>query len=245
MDDVGHQHDTIGKRFLEYLERNGLKDSAKYSLTLEGIEQGRLFYDRADDIYRENKMTENFIRAFDQLDGKDVMGIYGGAHTGLDAMNFTGEVPSMANQLKKRYGDHVHSEDISWIRADIAPSRVDAIEVNGRLYEASYFGREELTGFKDYAFREFWRLGNAYDDFEDSPKTGDILPYSNYPMAIETGQVFVIDYTKIDGSVARTFYRSDGNEWEGVPATENFTPMITDSWPVSAATATPEISPSD
>ncbi len=31
------------------------------------------------------------------------------------------------------------------------------------------------------------------------------------------GQIFVIDYTKIHGSVTGMFYRSDGNEWEGEP----------------------------
>ena len=37
----------------------------------------------SDDIYRENKMTENFIRAFDALDGKKIMGIYGASHRGF------------------------------------------------------------------------------------------------------------------------------------------------------------------
>lgn len=221
--DVGHQYDTTGKRFLEYLKQNGLEDTAQYALAQEGIAQGQYYYNHADDVYRENKMTENFIREFDLLDGENVMGIYGAAHTGLDAMDFTGKIPCMAKQLKEHYGDIIHSEDLSWLRAAMEPFRVDTIEVNGKLYEASYFGQQDLTGFKDYVSREYWRLENAYDTFKDNPKTGDVLPYSNYPMAIETGQVFVIDYTKTDGSVTRTYYRSDGNEWEGQPTTENFT----------------------
>ncbi|MBU5427595.1 hypothetical protein KQI41_14495 [Tissierella pigra] len=47
--------------------------------------------------------------------------------------------------------------------------------------------------------------------------------YDDYPMLIETGQVFVIDYTKTDGSVERLYYRSDGYIWNGLPSTENFT----------------------
>ena len=41
-------------------------------------------------------------------------------------------------------------------------------------------------------------------------------------MLIETGQVFVIDYTKTDGSVERKYYRSDGYVWNGLPSTEQF-----------------------
>ena len=36
------------------------------------------------------------------------------------------------------------------------------------------------------------------------------------------GQIFVIDYTKADGSVTRTYYRSDGSEWDGSPVTKEF-----------------------
>ena len=52
-------------------------------LAQEAIEQGKFFYEHSDDVYRENKMAENFIREFDRLTGENVMGIYGGAHTGL------------------------------------------------------------------------------------------------------------------------------------------------------------------
>lgn len=60
-----------------------------------------------------------------------------------------------------------------------------------------------MTDFQDYVYREFWRLENAYDDFKDKPMAGDFLPNNNYPMLIETGQIFVIDYAKTDGSVVR------------------------------------------
>ncbi len=222
--DVGHQYNTTGKRFLSYLEENGLEDSGQYLLTQEAIEQGKYYYENRDDMYRENKMSENFIRELDSLDGENVMGIYGGAHTGLDAMDYmTNSVPCMANQLKTHYGDAVYSEDLTWIAKDIEPYRVDIITIDEKDYEASYFGIQDLTGFKDYASREFWRLENAYDNFKDKKKTGDVLPYDNYPMLIEVGQVFAIDYTKTDGSVQRLYYRSDGHVWDGLPSTEEFT----------------------
>jgi hypothetical protein len=128
----------------------------------------------------------------------------------------------MANQLKEYYGEMIYSEDLSYLAKVIEPLRTDRITVHDKEYEASYFGKQDLTGFKDYASREFWRLENAYEDFRNNPKTGDVLPYNEYPMLVEDGQVFVIDYTKIDGSYYRTYYRSDGYIWNNMPSTEEF-----------------------
>lgn len=221
--DVGHQYLTTGNKYLEYLEDHKMADSKQYLLAKEDIEQGKYFMEHGDDVYRENKMAENFIREFDSLNGEKVMGIYGAAHTGLDALDNTKSVPCMANQLKAHYGNAVHSEDLSWLTKEIQPDRVDTIKVNGKNYKASHFGKEDITTWsKDYVSREFWRLENAYDDFKSNPKTGDVLPYENYPMLVEKGQVFVIDYTKADGSVIRMYYRSDGCVWNNLPSTEEF-----------------------
>lgn len=221
--DVGHQYHTTGERFLKYLERNNQKESEQYLLAQEAIEQGTYYYENSDDVYRENKMTENFIREFDKLSGESVMGIYGGAHTELDAMDFnTRSVPCMANQLKEHYGEIIFTEDLSMLTKDIEPVRVDTIIIGEISYEASYYGTQDLSGFKDYSFREYWRLEDAYNDFKDKSKSGDVLPYDNYPMLIEEEQVFIIDYTKTDGSVIRTYYRSDGNVWNGNETTEEF-----------------------
>ncbi len=222
--DVGHQYETTGARYLKYLEDNKLEGSKQYLLTQEAIEQGKYYYGHRDDVYRENKMAKNFVREFDSLSGENVMGIYGGAHAGLDAMDTTNSVPCMANQLKAHYGDAVHSEDLTWLAKDIEPDRVVTIKVSAKDYRASHFGKEDMTAFsKDYVSREFWRLENAYHDFKNNPKTGNVLPYNNYPMLIEKGQVFAIDYTKADGSVVRMYYRSNGYVWHGLPSTEEFT----------------------
>ncbi len=220
--DVGHQYNTTGERFLAYLDSNNLMDSEQYLLTKEAIAQGKQYYRSSDDVYRENTMVENFIREFDKLSGESIMGIYGASHTGLESQNFYNTVPSMANQLKEHYGNIISSEDLSSWAKNIDPYRIDVIQVQGKEYEAMYFGQQDLLEFEDYAHREFWRLENAYDDFMDNPKTGDVLPYNNYPMMIATGQVFVIDYTKTDGSVIRMYYRSDGVVWNDMPSTEEF-----------------------
>ena len=104
------------------------------------------------------------------------------------------------------------------------PLKTDKITVNGKEYEASYFGEVDISSWapNDYATRGFWRLENAYNDFKDKATTDDVLPYNNYPMGIDEGQVFVIDYTKKDGSVERMYYRSDGLVWEGMTSTNEF-----------------------
>lgn len=223
--DVGHQFNTTGSRFLRYLKENGMEESEQYQLTQMAIEQGKHFYKKHDSIYRENKMVENFVREIDKLNGASIMGIYGSAHTGLEMMNHTNEVPSMANQLKQKYGENIHTEDISSLHKDIDPSRIDKIRVNGKEYDASYFGKENISWFsKEYTNREIWRLENAYGDFANQPKTGNVLPYNNYPMLIEAGQVFVIDYTKNNGAIKREYLRSDdGYVWNNLPSTAEFT----------------------
>ena len=103
--DVGHQYDSTGARYRDYLEEQGLTDTEDYRLTLEAIEQGEAFAEQGSDAYRENRMAENFIREFETLGGESVMGIYGAAHTDPDAVaDSAGTVPSMAAQLKERYG---------------------------------------------------------------------------------------------------------------------------------------------
>lgn len=223
--DVGHQYRTTGARYLEYLDSVGQEDSEAYALAQEAIEQGKHYYLMFKDghqeyAYRENMMVENFIQEYDKLGGADIMGIYGWAHTHTDYPDASGTIPCMAAQLAEYYGAALHTEDLTLLRQ---PIRTDTIEIGGKTYEASYFGEKDLTQYEGYQFREYWRLENAYEDFKDCPAAGYGLPYNNYPMTIETGQVFVIEETKTDGSVERYYYRSDGNTRNGLPTTEGFT----------------------
>ena len=170
-------------------------------------------------------MVENFIREFDNLHGESIMGIYGLAHTVFDAMTYgANDHPNMATQLRERYSDAVYTADLtSWFAQVIEPERMDVIAVGGKEYQAAYYGKVDLSTLTvEYKHREFWRLENAYSDFNNCPRTGDVLPYSNYPMLVDIGQVFVIDYTKKDDSVLRMYYRSDGRTWKGMLSTEEF-----------------------
>ncbi len=219
--DVGHQYNTTGERYLAYLRENGQDSSEQYRLAEENMQQGQYYYQHSDGAYRENKMVENFIREFDRLNGEDVMGIYGTAHIRIDGMDYsTNTVPCMANQLNAHYGQALQTKDLTLVDGAY---RVDTLQIKGKAYTASYFGKTDLSAiFPEYQYREFWRLENAYDDFKDCPTTGNVLPYNNYPMEIEKGQVFVIAYTKADGSVTREYHRADGNTWQGSLVTEEF-----------------------
>jgi hypothetical protein len=65
-------------------------------------------------------------------------------------------------------------------------------------------------------------LEDAYEDVKDLPLEENVLPYNQYPMLIETGQVFVISYTRTDGSVEREYHLSNGKIWEGMRSTQQF-----------------------
>ncbi|MDR2101574.1 MAG: hypothetical protein LBP43_03290 [Treponema sp.] len=109
--DVGHQYDTTGERFLEYLTENNLQSSEQYILALEAIEQGKNFYKDDSWEYRENTMTQNFIREYDRLKNERIMGIYGGAHTNYNNQACYGDYPCMAKQLRSYYGDIIYFEN--------------------------------------------------------------------------------------------------------------------------------------
>jgi len=212
--DVGHQFNTLGTAYLALLESEGRKDSDQYRLTEETIEQGRTFYTmRAESsnsafVYREKQMVDNFLRAYDALGQKDVMGIYGSAHTNLFSLDSTGSVPCMGAQLKNHFGNHIHSTDLT--KSSVI--RSDTVTLNGKQYEASYFGSDDISSWApDFLKRDFWRVEGAYEDLKNAPVTGDCLPAGNYIMEIKASQVFIVEYTKKDGSHLRLYYIADGS----------------------------------
>ncbi len=218
--DVGHQYQTIGNRYLSYLESQGQQDSEAYKTTLAVMAQGQYFYDHNDDNYRENKMVENFLRELSRVNNEDIMGIYGAAHTGLDAMSYNGQIDCMGKQLMSLYSSQIVSEDLSWLAKAIQPIRIEQKEVEGQIYDAGYFGKQDLTGFKDFSYREFWRLEDAYETFKGYRKTGEVLPYDNYPTKVASGQVYLIEYVKTDGSSYRTVYICEDEMWNNQLSTE-------------------------
>ena len=102
--DVGHQYETTGVRYLDYLEAMGLKASEQYELASICIEQGKQYSGmEATAPYREEMMVENFIAAYERIERKEIMGIYGSYHINLNDPDL------MAGQIKSKYGDVIES----------------------------------------------------------------------------------------------------------------------------------------
>lgn len=235
--DVGHQYWSSGQRYLELLRSENKQDTAEYRRTVEVMEQGAVFYtgqsadlterylltakETAEDwSYRENKMVENFLWAYEQLEDPRVMGIYGAVHTDPEGIAYqTPDLPCMGNQLMQYYGAAVvHAVDLT-----NEPLASQLLLVNGKTYDASFFGTQDLSAvLPQYRSRSFWRLENAYGDFQNAPVLDDFLPYNNYPMQVQTGQVFALLYVLADGSEQWMYYRSDGKTWNGLPVTQQF-----------------------
>jgi len=222
--DVGHQYDSTGDRYLKYLEEKNLKGTKAYVLAKENIAQGIKYYNERKSIYREkyreNMMVENFEREANQLNGQAIMGIYGSAHTGLNSKDSTGSIPCMATQLKAVYGSAIGSIDLSSIAKDIDPIRTEKVIIAGKEYIAYYYGRQNLNGIKNYLYRDFWKIENGYADFKNNAKTGDVLPYSNYPMTVNIGDMLLIDYLLSDNRTERKYYLSNGQYWNDQLTTE-------------------------
>ncbi|MBR4434865.1 MAG: hypothetical protein IKS90_02065 [Clostridia bacterium] len=220
--DVGHTFFSTGRRYLKELEDAGQENSEAYIRAKAVVEQGQMFHHLGSvegDTYRETCMVQNFLWEYDKIAGENIMGIYGAFHTDLLGMSYYNGVSSMAKQLAVRFGDALKSENLTLI--DVISTGV--MTVDGREYEVSYFGSENMALWHpNYEKRVFWRLENAYEDFASYPLMDEVLPYDNYPMEISTGQVFVIDYYKRDGTVHREYYRSDGTYWKDRPCTERF-----------------------
>ncbi len=220
--DVGHDYATTGARYLTYLRNNGLQESETYLLAEENVEQGKLYYTQMDEQYRADTMVQNFVREFDALGGANVMGIYGTVHFNTDVVNAQGNLsPNMIKQIKQHYGQAVHTENLSMLSHDPEVIGVDTIRVAGKDYEASYFGKVDLsTSSAEFKYREFWRLENAYEDFQDAVSTGNTFPYASFPMQVKKGEIIVVDYVKSDDSKIRQYYRASVSDWYGAPAAE-------------------------
>lgn len=217
--DVGHQFNTLGAAYLSMLESEGRKNSEEYRLAEEVIEQGRTYYTMKSEnsdsafVYREKQMVDNLLRIYNALGQKNIMGIYGSAHTNLFSLDITGSIPCMAAQLRGILGNRVCSTDLT--KAGVI--RSDTVTLNGDQYQASFFGGEDISWAEGYLWRDFWRVENAYENLKESPRTGNWLPAGNYVMEINAGEIYIVEFTKTDGSKDRQYYLADGTFYtEGI-----------------------------
>ena len=230
--DIEHQYRSLGYQYLTYLAAEGKKDSPEYAQVLESIQQAKQYYsysyagkEAEADVYRENCMAENFMRELDALDAKkktDVMGIYGAVHTALDGMNYRdGTVPCMANQLRQKYGERIVSKDLRSNSKNLPEETT--LTIAGKTYTAIYLGEENIAAWADKAVsRKFWRVEDAYADFTAQPKTNDVLPCNGYPVPVQEGQAFALEYILKDGTTQWKYYAADGTVWQEMPSTREY-----------------------
>lgn len=216
--DVGHQYSTNDRMLLRQLEEKGLTDCEEYKITLLNITQAMDYYGTKDYAVRENYMAANFIREFDSLpENEKIMGIYGAAHVFYEK-DITGKVPSMIKQIRKNYKNSkelIEITDISYLKTEIEPLGTDEFKIKGKVYKASYFGEEDLTGFRDFKYRKYWRIESPDEKLMKLKAKIDCLPYDNYIMPIKIGDILRVEYTKLNGSKFVVYYRADGKMFEG------------------------------
>ena len=215
--DVGHTWHSTGPRYLKYLKSTGQMDTEEYQRALLNIQQGKRYArirqtnEEAAEQYREDRMVENFQRSYQELEEThrtDIMGIYGNAH--IVNTGYLNAEYYMAKQLKESYGEKLYTTDLTQ-----EPQRIDTLEVSGKTYTAFYYGEQDISAFTDYKSRKFWRLEDAYEDFKELPTPREILPADNYPVKIQAGQVFAVEYLMSDGSTEWKYYISDGTVQNG------------------------------
>ncbi|MDR2168356.1 MAG: hypothetical protein LBE35_11000 [Clostridiales bacterium] len=218
--DVGHQYASTGRRFLRHLRANDLEGSEIYRLATENIAQGREFYgvQRSDHNWRTVVMANNFIRVFDGLGDESVMGQFGGFHVNTPESRINPMTTrNMIAVLKERYGENVHTTCLVEYFLRQVAGTPDVVMVGGTEFNATFYGEQSLSAFHNipYVMREFWLLTdeNAYDIFKDHPTTGNVLPFHNFPMRVEAGQVAVIRYILPDDTYRMEYLRSDGEIW--------------------------------
>ncbi len=131
---------------------------------------------------------------------------------------FNPSVANRANTVLKVFPRLVYQISVNEVMDAI---KKEIITIHGTDYETSYYGEQDLTSFSEiYVKRKYWRLEDAYEDLNDRPMLDEVLPYNNYPpIHIEIGQIFVIDYYKVDGTVDRKYFIADGTVWENMLCT--------------------------
>lgn len=222
--DVGHQYNTTGRRYQVRLFFTGQTGSAEWALTQKVIQQGKTYYQTGDDAFRENQMAANLMDALEALpEGESILVITGSAHSNLYGTDLTGTVPCLARQLRQAYGARVLAWNLTAGLDYTRAGQTAAVEIAGQSFSALCLAEQDLSALlPGYRSRTFWLIPDAWAAARDLPRTGDLLPYGNYPCPIDPGQVFALDYILSDGSSLRLFYRADGTLYQGLPATAGF-----------------------
>ena len=210
--DVGNRTSLV-----EYLESIGETDSERHRIMQENMEQGWYYYENGDNTYRENKLAENFIRELERVGNVGIMGIYGAAHTDVNAMEYTKrEVPCMAGQLYEQYGERLHTAKLAGLAE---PLREESITLGDKEYTAQYFGKNYYPWRLGIECQAYWCIEGVSEEFGEG-----MMDYhasnQEYPITPQKGQIFIVDSAYVSGNTVRDCYRVADLDDEGRPLLE-------------------------
>jgi len=202
--DVGHQFDTTGAYYLDLLKKEGKENTREYMLTEEAISQGKRYRGvrGKDHAYREAAMGLNFVRAYEAIGCKPIMGIYGSFHTRKGARLENGEL-IMVSALQKRFGKTVEVTDLS-VQFGYS-KKPGKIHLCGEYHANEVCLKEELRLWKKYYHEE----GMRHLFIEVPYYTGQIL---NRWMKAEDDELLLFEHKNSAGTAGHAdctleFYR--------------------------------------
>ena len=167
-----------------------------------------------DDVYVAMSVVNDKRRRFDEIqEVTDLMNRY--------RLGSYKDIYAFLPELEKEYIKILENLDTEPQTFKLSEDDTKSFTFLGKTYEAEYCGLQDLTGFKDYSCRKYWRLKDAYQDVS-MYNAFDYLPYNNYPVQVNKGDVFRIEYLKTDGSGYIEYLRADGDEYYGEGTTKGF-----------------------
>ncbi len=167
-----------------------------------------------DDVYVAMSVVNDKRKRFDEI--KEVTELMDRYRLGSYK-----DIYEFLPELEKEYIKILETVDTKPQPFKLSDDNTKSFTFLGKSYEAEYCGMQDLTGFKDYSCRKYWRLKDAYQDVS-MYNAFDYLPYNNYPVQVNKGDVFRIEYLKTDGSGYIEYLRADGDEYYGEATTKGF-----------------------
>ena len=82
----------------------------------------------------------------------------------------------------------------------------------GKTYNAQYCGTSDVSGIRDFKTRKVFRLIDAYEDLVNY-QSFDYLSDDNYPVTVNAGEVYRVEYLRTDGTGFVEYMRSDANSY--------------------------------
>ena len=103
----------------------------------------------------------------------------------------------------------------------LSEDNTSSFSLFGKTYSAEYCGTSDVTGIRDFKTRKVFRLKDAYEDVKDYAGF-DYLPNNNYPVTVNQGDVFRIEYQRSDGTGFVEYLRSNNDYINNEPVTIGF-----------------------